>query len=157
MFGDHMASMNQQLVAAGMSQQQANIIADTLGQCMARLQHRGAVEFNGPAKFTGQVRGAGSRVMLFDGSTGDGYFTVNNMTGTLSESVIANSMSRIFSIYTLAADLNADASVVAGGKTYVNSFCRDTYKLVSGTTVAAINGGNDSYYIIAWDACEVVQ
>lgn len=157
MFSEHASGMNQRLIAAGMDQAQANIISETIGQCMAKLTHRGAAEFNGPVKFTGDVRGAGSRVMLFDGRTGDGYFTVNNMTGTLSESVIKNSMSRIFSIYTLASDLNADASVVAGGKTYVNSFCRDTYKLVSGTTVAAINGGNDTFYIIAWDACEQPQ
>ena len=156
MYSEHTSAMTQQLVAAGMAQQQANIIADTIGQCMAKLTHRGPIEMLGPLTLGGPVRsldgsqGQSAR-FLFNGR--DAYFSMDNMTGTPSAAVLG----RIFSIYTLGADLNADASVVAGGKTYVNSFCRDTYKFASGTTVGAINGGNDTYYIIAADACEVPQ
>ncbi len=157
MFSEHTSAMNQQLVAAGMNQQQANIIADTIGQCMAKLTHRGPVEMFGPLKLGGRVSGGGDFGLLFNPRNGDAYFQVDHMTGTISQPVVDHTMPRIFSLYTLAADLNASDSVVAGGKTYVNTFCRVGYKLLNGTLVGAINGGNNSWYIIAWNDCEVLQ
>lgn len=152
-----------QLRAAGNSPEAlADILVGIIGQCQAHLEHRGAIDMYGPVKFGGEVRvggggAAGPGALIFSGT--NAYFNIDNTTGTLSEEVVNNSMAsgRIVSIYTLAADLNADASVVVGDKTFVNSFCRDTYKLTSGTTVLGINGGNGTYYIIAWDKCEQPQ
>lgn len=161
MFSEHTALMVQELVAAGMSQRQANIIGDTMGQCLSKLTHRGAMEFFGPMKITGPVKGGsggGSTTnLLFDGRSGAAYFNINNVTGTLPQGVLNNSGDRIFSIYTLAADLNAGDSVTVGDKTFVNSFCRAGYKLVDTTVVGGINGGGGNFYIVAADKCEQPQ
>lgn len=156
MYSEHTSAMTQQLVAAGMAQQQANIIADTIGQCMAKLTHRGPIEMFGPLTLGGPVRSFGGSEgqaarLLFNGH--DAYFSMNNMTGTPSAAVLG----RIFSTHTLTADLNADASVVVGDKTFVNSFCRAGYKLIDTTFVGGINGGNNTYYIIAANKCEEPQ
>lgn len=54
---------------------------------------------------------------------------------------------------TLAADLNANATVVNNGVTLNAKFIRTGYKFVSGTIVGAIWNGTD-YSIIVGNACE---
>jgi hypothetical protein len=62
----------------------------------------------------------------------------------------------VFATATLAADLNAGDTVTLGGKLYDATFVRPTFKLSSGTTIGGIKSGT-TYYIIAWNACEVSQ
>lgn len=142
-------------------------LAGVIGDCDAELEHNGPVELNGPLTLGDKVystkgnndgsaideNGDGSS-LLIDALKKISYL---NLSDSVITDLIRRIMPRIVSLYTLAADLNADATVVVGEITYSGAMIRDTYKLVSGTTVLAINGGNNTYYIIAADACEVPQ
>jgi hypothetical protein len=158
MFGLQAPKLKQML--SGLPSGIGEALAGIIGDCESELQHSGPVELSGPVTFgdkaystqdrSGQSIGQNESNLLWDASTRTSYMS-------LADSVIRTLVTQIFSIYTLAADLNADATVTAGGKTYSGLFIRDTFKLASGTTVGAINGGAGIWYIIAADDCEVPQ
>lgn len=162
MFGDQAASMLQQLTSAGMAQEQANALANVIGQCMASLTHRGSATFLGPLNLGGE-RGPGIRgfdrrqlvdpvdgAMLFDGEESAYYLDGGNISGTPD-----------FKRGTLDADLTRDGtaavSLVGGGSiTVLGYFVKTGWKVPSGQRIGALKDAvADVYVAIVNDDCLV--
>lgn len=162
MFGDQAASMLQQLTSAGMAQEQANALANVIGQCMSSLTHRGSATFLGPLNIGGArgpgIRGVGRRQLvdpvtgatLLDGHEGDYYLDGGNINGTPG-----------FKRGTLDADLTRDgtATITLADTTQITVlgyFVKTGYKVPSGQRIGAVQDAVDDVYVaIVNDDCLV--
>lgn len=71
MFGNQAAAMVDNLVGAGMAKAQADVLAQTIGQCQANLVQRGSTDFLGPTRMKmPQVRGSDGQVYILDPAVG---------------------------------------------------------------------------------------
>lgn len=72
------------------------------------------------------------------------------------DAAVTSAATATYRTATLSADLNAGASVVISGITYVATFVRSGYKLASGTVIGA-NYDGTTWHVGDWNTCEVVQ
>jgi hypothetical protein len=71
MFGNQAASMIGSLIGAGMAQEQANAIAQVIGQCQANLVQRGSTDFLGPVRMKmPQIKGSNGDTYILDPAVG---------------------------------------------------------------------------------------
>lgn len=162
MFGNQVASMVGSLIGAGMAQEQANALAQVIGQCQANLVQRGSTEFLGPTALRGNVYDGGNQYrrpeLLIDAKKGPVMFGGN----TYAEFMAGGGGTPGAYKGTLAGDLTRDGTQtlnVAGGgtKTVGGYFVKTGYKIPSGKRVGAISfDGGVTFDAIVTDDCLVV-
>lgn len=158
MFGEQASSMVQQLVASGMAQQQANILAQAIGQCQATLIHRGSVTLHGPVTIGGPIRGR-KRLPLMNETSGALIFGGEEPAYYLDGSHISGTPD--FKRGTLDADLTRDGTaavtLVGGGSiTVLGYFVKTGYKIPSGQRIGALKDAvSGDYVAIVTDDCLV--
>lgn len=157
MFGDQVASMVGQLTAAGMTQQQANILAQAIGQCQATLTHRGSVSLLGPVTIGGPIRGRKRKplmnetdgALIFGGEEPSYYLDGSNIVGTpgFRRGTLDSALTR---------DGTANVSLVGGGtlEGVLGYFIKSGWQAPSGARVGVLQDVDTEEYIaIVLDDC----
>jgi hypothetical protein len=153
MFGNQAASMIGSLIGAGMAQEQANALAQVIGQCQANLVQRGSTDFLGPTRFRGNVYAGRDLIIdakrgpvLFGGNTFNEFMAGAGGTPGAKKGTLAGPLVR---------DGTATLNIAGGGTMLVGGyFVKEGYLIPADQRVGAISfDGGETYDAIVNDDC----